>query len=177
MNWKGKRGEGDTFTLRKVMTIVIAVICVIGLVYLGNKLYSSKKEAEMKERAKGVIDEIVSILSGLNTGESKNYIDSSIDEWYLATFRASENSPSACSGTACLCLCANNDFAACSNVNTGVCKGGMNVVLRDSGNAVQYLQILTPSKNADTRKTRIFLSRISPDVYEIGYTEDKNEPQ
>ncbi len=167
-----KKGEGDIFISRKTLTLTITIVCILGLIYFSNQLYTASRETELRNKANGMMSEIANILVNLKEGSEQKFLVSSVDDWYLASFRA-EKAPPKCSNTACLCACKEDNINSCSNENLATCKGSINIILKDKEQIVQYLKIRSPVKGADLRETELLLTKLSKESYEISYLQDK----
>jgi len=106
-----------------VVNLIVAVLCIIVLVYLGLQIYnlylrSAQKLDEAKytlELLKGVIDEIKDEEGGKVEKEVLNP-----QGWYLISYSEGEESPKSCAGGDCLCICEKSTAKECEK--KGVCE-------------------------------------------------------
>jgi hypothetical protein len=103
---KNKRG----FLLgEETLKMVIAVICVVFLIFLLVSIYLSKTNEPKKKYAAAILtesDESVSkVVLGLKEGENKNINVFNPEGWYLFSFTGNNEIPNSCAGQNCLCIC------------------------------------------------------------------------
>jgi hypothetical protein len=98
---KNKRG----FLLaEETLKIIIAVICILFLVYLLVALYNSNSAEKKILEAKDVLSRTSSIISSLGDGESENQDIPNPKGWHLYSF-VGEEKPNSCLNDNCLCIC------------------------------------------------------------------------
>lgn len=88
----------------ETLKILIAVICIVFLVYLLVSIYNSHTSDKKIEKAREVLSRIETIVSSLNEGESDRQDISDPKGWHLYTFVEQEK-PNSCLNTKCLCIC------------------------------------------------------------------------
>jgi len=95
----------------ETLKIVIAVICIMFLVYFLTSLYFNKINEEKLKHAKNVLTEANenledSIDDVRNSGQSKDFPIINPKSWYLFSFTG-KNKPDSCARKNCLCICDN----------------------------------------------------------------------
>jgi hypothetical protein len=92
----------------ETLKMVIAVICVIFLIFLLISIYFSKTNEVNRKHATAILEEsdesIHKIISTLKEGESKSVNVFNPEGWYLFGFTGNEL-PNSCAGINCLCIC------------------------------------------------------------------------
>lgn len=95
----------------ETLKIVIAVICIVFLVYLLTSLYLKNKESKELELAKASLEHLVSEIN-LKHPEVEIYNPVSSDKfpggWILISFSLGETIPNSCSNLnwdKCICIC------------------------------------------------------------------------
>ncbi|MBS3073844.1 hypothetical protein J4447_00130 [Candidatus Pacearchaeota archaeon] len=168
-----KNRRGFELLSGKTIGVLIAILCIVILLYLGSELAIVRGQYEQRKKAEGMMQEVVaSIYSLKEIGSEKNYLVSSVKEWNFVVFREMDaRSPPSCQSKKCLCLCPEEDAISCYNY--GVCKAPLNVILKDNGEDVRALEVSAPTKDADIRKSEIIIKKVSSESYEIGYALDK----
>lgn len=183
----------------KTIGILIALMCILILMYLGYKIASVRSEYENLKRAEAIIDEVTTIAANLDVGEYKDYIIPSLNEWIFYSTYQSLPKPLSCvdekdKDTQCLCLCplADEDskipFECYSG---GTCKkivsvNGLakkaNFVLEGwkEGERPLYLLVGAPVKQEETQTTEqrrlqqqslIRIKRLSEELYGLSYVD------
>jgi hypothetical protein len=108
INFLDKRGEGSTFLAVKVIKILIAVICLIGLIALVvNIWYASSVDTNFKEAEASLNNKIYPEIQRVNSGESGNPEGLQIpspSSWYIIGF-TEDVKPNSCVGQKCICIC------------------------------------------------------------------------
>lgn len=104
MNSKGFLLASET------VKIVIAVICIVFLVYFLTALYFNKvAEEKGRQAASTLINSTQSIKVFINDVKqdktSKTYILQNPIGWYVFSFTGTEKKPNSCSNSNCLCIC------------------------------------------------------------------------
>ncbi len=104
-NFKGdKRG----FMLgEETLKILVAVICIIFLVYILVAIYNSNTSAKKIEEAKNILSRIETIIVSLEEGAIENQDVPNPQGWHLYSFMEEEK-PNSCLNDNCLCICANS---------------------------------------------------------------------
>jgi hypothetical protein len=90
----------------ETLKILVAVICIIFLVYILIAIYNSNSSAKKIEDAKGVLARIEVIISSLEEGTVENQDIPNPEAWHLYSFTGEEK-PNSCAGENCLCICDN----------------------------------------------------------------------
>jgi Tfp pilus assembly protein PilE len=113
---------------KEVVRLVIALLCLVLLIFLAVQLYgifSSKTEIQ---QAKSTLNQISEIMENLEEGESAEYLFvgpvNKNNLWFFKFFSGHE-SPEQCKGEDCLCICVskNRDFIDANDCdNLGICK-------------------------------------------------------
>ncbi len=107
MNNINKRG----FLLAsETVKIVIAVICIVFLVYFLTALYFSKIAEEKGRQATsaliGSTESVKTLIDSAKTNKvSKTYFFQNPTGWYVFTFTGTEKKPNSCSNLNCICIC------------------------------------------------------------------------
>lgn len=130
------------------MELIIAVLCILALVYLGYRVYSyvsdnsalEKADASLKIIA-GYVDEVKSF------GDIKEFNIQGPKEWFVNSYYAS-HAPFLCEvGKDCICLCKKNDFNTCSSKTSAVCKSFERDILKTDFEIKSPLQKIKLSLN------------------------------
>jgi hypothetical protein len=101
---KNKRG----FLLaEETLKIIVAVICIIFLVYILVSIYNSNTSAKKIEEAKDVLLRVETIVTALTEGEIESQDVSNPQGWHIYTF-TEEIKPNSCLNENCLCICDNS---------------------------------------------------------------------
>ncbi|MEK6850705.1 MAG: hypothetical protein AABX85_03970 [Nanoarchaeota archaeon] len=115
--------KGEEIVLPATAQILIAIVCIAGLVYLAVAMFSSFINNTEKEQAKSALEEISSKVIKLPNGASDSYLYIAPKKWYFKDTNVPGLVPE-CKESICLCLCSESD---CSKSN--VCKGFDKVVI------------------------------------------------
>ncbi|MEK6928143.1 MAG: hypothetical protein AABX11_06950 [Nanoarchaeota archaeon] len=108
---RNKRGEEDV-VLWEYLKIVLAVIVILGLVYLGAQLYGLFKGKSDLAKAGVHIDNIVSKIEGLSEGKNIVYALYSPNGYALSAWPYNQMIPNQCKSknwANCVCLCKRRD--------------------------------------------------------------------
>jgi len=98
----------------ETLRIILSVICIVGLIALGVKLYLTWRESDLK-KADATLNEILSKANTLNDFKTKtDIIVLNPRNWHLISF---EYGSVFCDSDFCLCMCEDKD---CSNQK--ICK-------------------------------------------------------
>lgn len=104
LNNENKRG----FLLaEETIKIIIAVVCIIFLVYILVSIYNSSTSVKKIEQAREVLNQSESLISSLAEGGSISQDILNPVGWHLYTF-IGEDKPNSCLGENCLCICTNS---------------------------------------------------------------------
>lgn len=97
---KNKRG----FLLgEETLKIVVALICIIFLIYLLTSIYFSKINETKKIEAKNTLEKIYEIITNSELSGSQEYYILNPSRWYLFSF--TNKKPNACANENCICIC------------------------------------------------------------------------
>jgi hypothetical protein len=88
----------------ETLKIIIAVICIMFLVYFLTMLYFSKTGTQKRVEAESTLDRIDDIVKALKVGEKERQGILAPKGWNLMSFER-HNSPNSCSNEDCLCIC------------------------------------------------------------------------
>lgn len=91
----------------ETLKIIIAVICIIFLVYILITIYNANASPKKIEDAKDSLSRIDAIISALGEGETQTQDIPAPDGWHLYSFVGQEK-PNSCLNENCLCICANS---------------------------------------------------------------------
>jgi len=136
----GKKG----ILLNSVLRILLAVVVLIGFVYLGTNLYGAVSNSEM-DNAQQVIEQIngkIDALISLDVKESKFSLQSPCEgkscEWFIQGWSVNDgNRPDRCYTESCICICEGIGADNCQNVQTGFCRS----VDRENVKVVQIVSV------------------------------------
>jgi hypothetical protein len=133
---KTKKG----IVLPETLKIIIAVMCILLLLYLAFKLYDIFRRSNELEQAKATLEAIVGKANSLKEGESTEYLITGPRGWVLLSY----NEGIGTCNEKCLCICPNLGWF--SNINyinlckkQGVCKSSLNtkeIILEEQTMAV-----------------------------------------
>ena len=121
-----RRGEMTDNTLG----IVLAVIGLIGLAFLGVKLYSLFVDQDLKN-AKAFINDLTTKIENLETGESNSFALRGIEDWVLVGWDLNDplatpsnpfGRPDKCFLKPCLCLCKGYKDSPLNCQEVGFCR-------------------------------------------------------
>lgn len=99
-----KKGAG--FLESEVLKIVLAVLCIVLLLYLGFKLYSLFLKKTDTEQARETLEQILQRASSLKEGENAKYLVVAPAGWYLIYYDSNfPGMPSDCGFKGCICIC------------------------------------------------------------------------
>lgn len=91
----------------ETLKIIIAVICIVFLIYILTAIYNANTSAKKIEEAKDILSRTEEIVLSLNEGESERQDISNPNGWHLIGF-IGEDKPNSCLGNNCLCICSNS---------------------------------------------------------------------
>lgn len=87
------------------LKIIIAVLCIILLVYLAASLYNIFIKKTALEQAKETLEQIVAEINGLEEGEEDSYLLTVPKDWFIGFYNQGGDMPKQCKGKNCLCIC------------------------------------------------------------------------
>lgn len=160
---KNKYGESSTFLASKVVKILIALVCVIFLVYLLTQIwYGATKDSNYK-KAEASLEKISLEIQRINDGEIENPDGVPIPNpsWEIISFTESEK-PNVCVNENCICICDinfldNEKSQAKKCDEKGVCKVVENLVkfetIKISGSGI-FLSIKKTEKGIEISKIK-----------------------
>jgi hypothetical protein len=90
----------------ETLKIIVAVICLLFLIYLVVAVYNSNTSAKKVEEAKEILSRIKTISLALNNGENERQDISNPEGWHVYTF-IEQKKPNSCINEKCLCICDN----------------------------------------------------------------------
>lgn len=101
----------------ETIKIIIALVCIIFLVYLLLSIYLSNVQGEKFKQASAVLinstNSIKEVIERVNSGQgnvggiSQEFLVHEPEGWYFFSFVGNEIKPNSCAGASCLCLCDN----------------------------------------------------------------------
>lgn len=105
---KNKRG----ILLPESLRLILALICLVLLIFLAVRLYGLFLGKTEIEQAKASLEQISGIMDNLEDGESAKYLVTGPKGWYLVYYNFSEieksskwGIPRSCGNSDCLCFC------------------------------------------------------------------------
>lgn len=117
--------------LPEALKIVLAVICIVLLIYLGVQMAGIFISKGRIQQAAGSLDEIVLKSNGLKVGEQTDYLLVAPKGWYIVSFEAGNKMPE-CKNQFCICLCENKE---CGGLYS--CKISNNFILLRESNSME----------------------------------------
>jgi len=114
--------KGGFLLANQVVKIVIAIICIVFLVYLLSSLYFAKVNAEKLKKAKDFLEGengVNSIVSNIKE-EGIVTMNRAPSGWYLFSFTG-QIKPNNCLGKNCVCVCDNKYFGDYFDRQTSEC--------------------------------------------------------
>jgi hypothetical protein len=101
-----KKNRRGFLLAEETLKIIVAVICMVFLVYILIAVYNSKTSANKIEDAKDILSRIETIVSFLEEGAIESQDVLNPKGWHLYSF-VGEEKPNSCLGNNCLCICDN----------------------------------------------------------------------
>lgn len=106
-----------------VVNIIVAVLCILVLIYLGIQVYSLYLRSDQeKEKAKYSLEALSAKITNLfedSSRQADSYNLINPKNWFLKSFNTTDrDSAKECYEKNCLCLCAEND---CGELNEREC--------------------------------------------------------
>lgn len=118
-----KKGATDTIVLPEFLRILIAILCLIILIYLLYSLIGLSKNRTRLEQARATLDEMVLKINALQDSGSGTYVFLAPSGWFFSINPRGEKVQQQCSTGKCLCLCSSegcDEDAACKTTNYAV---------------------------------------------------------
>ncbi len=88
----------------ETLKIIIAVICLLFLVYLIISVYNANSSAKKLDEAKNVLARADQIVTHLSVGGEEQLDIPNPEKWHLLSFTQVEK-PNSCLNEKCLCIC------------------------------------------------------------------------
>ena len=85
--------------------LIVAIICILGLIYLGVKLYGIFTTSAKLEQAKASLNDINNILKNLKDRDNTPYILLAPSNSYIMSFSDGNGRPGCFAGKPCTCIC------------------------------------------------------------------------
>ena len=101
-----KRDRKGFLLAEETLKIIIAVICVVFLIYILVAVYNSNTSAKKIEEAKGVLLRFEEIISFLKEGAIESQDVFNPKGWHIYSFM--EERPNSCLNENCICICDNS---------------------------------------------------------------------
>lgn len=99
-----KDNKRGFFLAEETLKIIVAVICLLFLVYILITIYNSSTANKKIEEAEDALERIDAIVSSLKEGEIKSQDIPNPQGWHLYSF-VDEEKPNSCLNKNCLCIC------------------------------------------------------------------------
>lgn len=101
-----KKGEGELLP-EETLKIIIAVICITGLIILIAVIYFAVTGNQNTKYAQASVSRIANETKRINSGEINNATSSVPNPkgWYVFSFVGQDIKPNRCAGANCLCIC------------------------------------------------------------------------
>lgn len=145
--------KGDMFT-PEVLHMVLAVLCLIFLVYLGVSMYSILTNKQEVQQAKSLQEDILLLETDVFSGLQKTYLVVGPRSWFIKDANVGEKLE--CKQNACLCVCdaddCKGDYSICRETKF---KG---IIFVEKGTTATFIDLknvpvqLTLSKQGDYLK-------------------------
>ena len=105
---RNRRGDESTFLSVETLKILIAVICITGLIYLLAKIwYSSSGETDLNQAEASLNNIIFAEIQRISDGGEENpkgILVPNPSGWYIIGF-TEDIKPNSCVGKKCICIC------------------------------------------------------------------------
>lgn len=106
---KNKIQEKKAILFSEALKIIVAVLCIIALIYLAFQLYTLFSFKTENEQAKANLKKIVDAVDELGVGKEKELTLIGLKIWSIVFFEKNKDMPSSCSKEKnCLCICLND---------------------------------------------------------------------
>ncbi|MEK6832507.1 MAG: hypothetical protein AABY32_00540 [Nanoarchaeota archaeon] len=99
-----KKNRKGFMLAEETLKMVVAVICIIFLIYILVAVYNSNASAKKIEEAKDILLRIEGIVNNLEEGAIENQDIPNPKGWHLYSF-IGEEKPNSCLNDNCLCIC------------------------------------------------------------------------
>ena len=139
-----KKGEETNFLATKVVKILIALVCVVFLIYLITQVwYSANKDTNYK-KAEASIETVYLEIVRINEGGLENSEGTLVPNpsgWDIIGFTENEK-PNSCVGEKCICVC---DINFLDNIKSSAQKCDENGICKNVENLVSFDTIKIPT--------------------------------
>jgi len=122
MKIKNKKAQG--MLGEHAVELIIAVLCIVALIFLGYLLWSFFSTSQELNKAKAGIDVVYGNIQDLSKrGDSREFLLQGPENWHLMFYSVRDILPMPCEvGKSCVCICKKDNYDSCNNPKTGVCK-------------------------------------------------------
>lgn len=156
-----KMKNKKAMVLKEVMNLLLAVGCIILLIYISISLYQIFTSKHVSEQASGTLSNIVAQLNYLDN--DRKVLVESPENYYIASI-ANGFSVGECLSGFCLCIC---DDSSCSKI-VSCQKTSRYIVLKDEDNKyTRTIKIKTPMS--------VILKKENQGVYPVASVVEKTE--
>jgi hypothetical protein len=107
--------------MEETLKIIVAVVCIVALVYLAFSLYGIFTQKKEVEQARATVTNIINKANVLKEGATAPYLVESPNKWYIVIFSRGlvEKMPAQCSvKETCLCMCNKPTVESCDGTAT-----------------------------------------------------------
>lgn len=104
----------------EMLKILLAVACIIALLYLAVSLYGLTTKKTKIEQSRATLDEIKGKIDSLAENKSVSMVVTSPNGWFIVSFTSvAQSRPKLCQDN-CICICEDWDVDGCNS--GGLCK-------------------------------------------------------
>jgi hypothetical protein len=107
--------------INEIITIIIAIPCIILLIILAFNLYGLLLKKTAFEQAKENLNQIYEKINNLKDKETSSYLITAPKDWYFVHYSEYVRPSSCLKSKSCLCFCPEDKLESCDK--SGVCKG------------------------------------------------------
>ena len=132
------------FLGEETLKIIVAVICILFLVFFLAALYNSKTGGDKIKEAKDSLDRAGEIIVSLDEGEMQNQDIPNPNGWHLYSF-TEEEKPNLCLGENCLCICASSLIESLKSQTSKCDEKGSCLVVSNLGSPGLNIKINGPN--------------------------------
>ena len=107
--------------MEETLKIIVAVVCIVALVYLAFSLYGIFTQKKLVEQARATVTNIIDKARVMKEGATAPYLVESPNKWYIVIFSKGfvEKMPLQCSLIqTCLCMCEKPTVESCDGTKT-----------------------------------------------------------